>query len=153
MSVEHDLGALIIKMNPYAGGVMEPHTFLRASPPPPPKSSCGATPTPPTTTTGAASSAPSITPSATETPPTTTTGTASSVPTSTPAAHSPDATCIWMEMDKYRTGDWGFKGQPRRIDTALRIAYRWAKFDECGNFICWITDYLLIGYEGSNGGG
>ena len=25
MSVAHDLGALIIKMNPYAGGSMEPH--------------------------------------------------------------------------------------------------------------------------------
>jgi hypothetical protein len=57
-----------------------------------------------------------------------------------------------MEMDKYRTGDWAFKGQPRRIDTALRIAYRWAKYDDHGHFICWITDYLLIGYEGSNGG-
>ncbi len=56
-------------------------------------------------------------------------------------------------MDKYGTGDWAFKGQPRRIDTALRIAYRWAKKDDDGNFICWITDYLLIGYEGSNGGG
>jgi hypothetical protein len=58
-----------------------------------------------------------------------------------------------MEMDRYGTGDWSFKGQPRRVDMALRIAYRWAKKDKCGNFICWITDYLLIGYEGSNGGG
>jgi hypothetical protein len=58
-----------------------------------------------------------------------------------------------MEMDKYGTGDWAFKGQARRIDTALRIAYRWAKRDKHGHFICWITDYLLIGYEGSNGGG
>jgi hypothetical protein len=55
-------------------------------------------------------------------------------------------------MDKYGTGDWSFKGQPRRVDTALRIAYRWAKKDKDGKFICWITDYLLIGYEGSNGG-
>ncbi|MBV8504462.1 MAG: hypothetical protein JOZ11_01400 [Alphaproteobacteria bacterium] len=58
-----------------------------------------------------------------------------------------------MEMDRYGTGDWNFKGQPRRIDTALRIAYRWPKMDTNGNFVCWITDYLLIGYEGSNGGG
>ena len=137
MSVAEDLGALIIKMNPYAGGVMEPHTFLAAPPPPRPSSTSGAGPTPPTTTSGA-----------TPTPHTTATG----APTPTPAAHPPDATCIWMEMDKYRTGDWAFKGQPRRIDTALRIAYRWAKFDDDGNFICWITDYLLIGYEGSNGG-
>jgi len=132
MSVAEDLGTLIIKMNPYAGGLMEPHTFLPAQPPSaPPTTTPGATPSPPTTTPGA-------TPSA---------------PTATPAAHPPDATRIWMEMDKYGTGDWAFKGQPRRIDTALRIAYRWAKLDNDGNFICWITDYLLIGYEGSNGGG
>ena len=124
MSIAEDLGALIIKMNPYAGGLMEPHTFLPAPPPPPPPSS-----------------------------PTGATGAAPTPPTTTPAAHPPDATCIWMEMDKYRTGDWAFKGQPRRIDTALRIAYRWPMKDKQGNFICWITDYLLIGYEGSNGGG
>jgi hypothetical protein len=135
MSVEHDLGALIIKMNPYAGGLMQPHTFL-AAPPPPPRHP------PPTGATGAA-----------PTPPTSATGAAPTPPTATPAAHPPDATCIWMEMDRYRTGDWAFKGQPRRIDTALRIAYRWAKYDDDGKFICWITDYLLIGYEGSNGGG
>lgn len=117
MTVAEDLGALIIKMNPYAGGTMEPHTFLSAQPPPAPPT--GATPNP---------------------------------ASSTPAAQPPDATCIWMEMDKYGTGDWAFKGQPRRIDTALRIAYRWAMKDKQGNFICWITDYLLIGYEGSNGG-
>jgi hypothetical protein len=58
-----------------------------------------------------------------------------------------------MEMDRYGTGDWSFKGQPRRVDMALRIAYRWAKKDKNGKFMCWITDYLLIGYEGSNGGG
>ena len=121
MTVAEDLGALIIKMNPYAGGTMEPHTFLAAQPPP-------------AAATGA-------------------TGATPSQASPTPAAHPPDATCIWMEMDKYGTGDWAFKGQPRRIDTALRIAYRWAMKDKQGNFICWITDYLLIGYEGSNGGG
>jgi len=57
-----------------------------------------------------------------------------------------------MEMDRYGTGDWSFKGQPRRVDMALRIAYRWAKKDKDDKIICWITDYLLIGYEGSNGG-
>src|SRR5438270_12550825 len=132
MSIAEDLGARIIKMNPYAGGLMEPHTFLAAPPPPPrPNTTSGAAPTPPTTTA---------------------TGATPSAPTPTAAANPSDATCIWMEMDKYRTGDWAFKVQPRRIDTALRIAYRWAKYDDHGHFICWITDYLLIGYEGSNGG-
>ena len=121
MSVAEDLGTLIIKMNPYAGDSIEPHTFLSAQPPS----------APPTTTTGATPSPP--------------------IPTSAPQAR--DATCIWMEMDRYGTGDWSFKGQPRRIDTALRIAYRWPYNDKNGNFLCWITDYLLIGYEGSNGGG
>lgn len=130
MSVAQDLGALIIKMNPYAGASMEPHTFLPAQPPPPPTTP-GATPNPP-------AAAPGATPSQ---------------PIPPPAPQPPDATCIWMEMDKYGTGDWAFKGQPRRIDTALRIAYRWPMKDKQGNFICWITDYLLIGYEGSNGGG
>jgi hypothetical protein len=70
----------------------------------------------------------------------------------TTASHAPDATCIWMEMDKYGTGDWTFKSQPYHINTALRIAYRWAKKDKQGHFLCWVTDYLLIGYAGSNGG-
>src|SRR5438270_14028177 len=100
MSIAEDLGARIIKMNPYAGGLMEPHTFLAAPPPPPrPNTTSGAAPTPPTTTS-----------SATQTPQTTATGGAPSAPTPTPAAHSPDASCIWMEMDKYRTGDWALKG-------------------------------------------
>ena len=120
MSTAEDLGKLIIMMNPYAGGSMEPHTFLAAQPPSP--------------------------------PPTTTTGTSASLPTSAPAPQPPDATCIWMEMDRYGTGDWSFKGQPRRVDMGLRIAYRWAKKDRDGKVVCWITDYLLIGYEGSNGG-
>jgi hypothetical protein len=111
MSIAEDLGKLIIMMNPYAGGTMEPHTFHPLQPPPTP-------------------------------------GSIPSLPIPTP----PDTTCIWMEMDKYGTGDWAFKSQPHRIDTALRIAYRWPMKDKAGNFICWITDYLLIGYEGSNGG-
>src|SRR6266404_2192022 len=118
MSTAEDLGKLIIMMNPYAGGSMEPHTFLPAP----------AASAPPTTTTDASSS-----------------------PLIPPPTPQPDATCIWMEMDRYGTGDWSFKGQQRRVDMALRIAYRWAKKDKDDKIICWITDYLLIGYEGSNG--
>ena len=119
MSIAEDLGKLIITMNPYAGGSMEPHTFLAAT-----------------------------TPSA---PPTTSTETSASSPLPTPAPQSTDAACIWMEMDRYGVGDWSFKGQPRRVDMGLRIAYRWKKV--VGGQTVWITDYLLIGYEGSNGGG
>jgi hypothetical protein len=118
MSTAEDLGKLIIMMNPYAGGSMEPHTFLQA----PPNGATGAT------------------------------GATPSQAGPTPAAQPSDARCIWMEADRYGVGDWSFKGQPRRVDMGLRIAYRWAKKDKNGNFMCWITDYLLIGYEGSNGG-
>ena len=114
MTIAEDLGALIIKMNPYASGTMEPHTFL---------------PAPPTGATGATRVDP-VRPS---------------------AAQPPDATCIWMEMDRYGVGDWNFKGQPRRVAMGLRIAYRWKKV-VAGQTV-WITKYLLIGYEGSNGGG
>jgi hypothetical protein len=68
----------------------------------------------------------------------------------TNASHAADATCIWMEMDKYGTGDWTFKSQPYHINTALRIAYRWKKIK--GGQTVWVTDYLLIGYAGANGG-
>jgi hypothetical protein len=119
MSIAEDLGNLIIKMNPYAGGSMEPHTFLPAqSLPAAANTTAGPTPSP-------------------QSP--------------TPAPQPPDATCIWMEMDRYGVGDWSFKGQPRRVDMGLRIAYRWKKV--VGGQTVWITDYLLIGYEGSNGGG
>jgi hypothetical protein len=68
----------------------------------------------------------------------------------TNASHAADATCIWMEMDKCGTGDWTFKSQPYHINTALRIAYRWKKIK--GGQTVWVTDYLLIGYAGANGG-
>jgi len=55
-----------------------------------------------------------------------------------------------MEMDKYGTGDWTFKSQPYHINTALRIAFRWKKIK--GGQTVWVTDYLLIGYAGANGG-
>lgn len=84
-------------------------------------------------------------------PPSTSTAPSANPPTSTSASQPPDAACIWMEMDRYGVGDWSFKGQPRRVDMGLRIAYRWKKV--VGGQTVWITDYLLIGYEGSNGGG
>ncbi len=70
-----------------------------------------------------------------------------SPPSSPPSP--PDPRQVWMEMDTRYPGEWTFKGQPHRINTALRIAYRWARRKDG----IWITDYLMIGYEGSNGGG
>lgn len=69
-------------------------------------------------------------------------------PPSSPPSGSSDPKKIWMEVDKRYPGEWTFKGQPHHVNTALRIAYRWARKDNI-----WITDYLLIGYEGANGGG
>jgi hypothetical protein len=78
---------------------------------------------------------------------------ATPTPTPTPAPPTPDMTNIWMEVDTRYADDWTFKGQPHSINKAVRVAYRWAKKDQGGNILYWVTDYLLVGFEGSNGGG
>lgn len=69
---------------------------------------------------------------------------------SSSASQSSDLKDIWMEVDSNYPATWSFKGQEQRINTALRIAYRYMKTvgDEC----VWVTDYLLVGYEGSGAG-
>jgi len=49
---------------------------------------------------------------------------------------------------------WGFKGEPQKVNRAVRIKYRWPKLDpqNNGNILYWVTDYLLIGFEGTGGG-
>ena len=127
MSMEEDLGTLIRMLNPYTDGSvgsMDPHTFAAAA----------VTPAAPT---GAATPAPA------------------STPTPAPAATTPDMTRIWMEVDTHYADDWTFKGQPHKINKAVRIAYRWPKKDkdkDKDKILYWVTDYLLIGYEGSNSG-
>ena len=56
-----------------------------------------------------------------------------------------------MELEGEYADAWNFKGQPHKINTAVRIMYRWPKFDVNNNFVCWVTDYMLIGFEGSGG--
>jgi hypothetical protein len=56
---------------------------------------------------------------------------------------------VWMEIDSNYPSSWTFKGQEQKVNTALRIAYRWKK--ERGGKTVWMTDYLLIGFEGSGG--
>jgi hypothetical protein len=73
-------------------------------------------------------------------------------PVTAPSSSAPNVSDAWIEMDTRYPGEWTFKGQPHYINTALRIAYRWPKYDKQNNFVCWVTDYLLVGYEGSNGG-
>jgi hypothetical protein len=43
---------------------------------------------------------------------------------------------------------WQFKDLPRLVKRAVRVEYR-HKYNKTG---LWVTDHLLIGYEGSNGG-
>lgn len=57
---------------------------------------------------------------------------------------------IWMEIDSNYPAAWSFKGQEQKINSALRIAYRYMKM--VGGECVWVTDYLLVGYEGSGAG-
>lgn len=84
------------------------------------------------------------------TPSTTPTAAGETTPESTASSGNPRG--IWMEIDTKYADDWTFKGQPHSISKALRIAYRWPK-KEGNKVLYYVTDYLLIGFEGSNGGG
>lgn len=68
----------------------------------------------------------------------------------TSPAPSPDMTGVWIEIDKQHP-HWEFKEQPHRIAKAVRIAYRWPYTVD--GLTVWITDYVLVGFEGANGGG
>jgi hypothetical protein len=60
-----------------------------------------------------------------------------------------------IEIEKEYPGSWDFKGQPRKVNLALRIKYRYPvrEKDNYGNrtgeIRSWITDYLLVGFEDS----
>jgi hypothetical protein len=56
---------------------------------------------------------------------------------------------VWMEIDSNYPASWTFKGQEQKVNTALRIGYRWKK--QVGETTVWLTDYLLVGFEGSGG--
>jgi hypothetical protein len=130
MSTDRDLGALICMLNPYTNGSqesMDPHVFVAAN---------WALP--------AAAAALAITQQNAA-------GNPNPNPNPAPAtpAASPDMTGVWIEEDKQHP-HWEFKQQPHRIARAVRIAYRWPKTVD--GLTIWITDYLLVGFEGANGG-
>lgn len=62
---------------------------------------------------------------------------------------------IEMEIDGDYPGTWDFKGQPQKVNRALRIKYRCKvrKKDASGNqnptdpVSYWMTAYLLVGFE------
>jgi hypothetical protein len=66
-----------------------------------------------------------------------------------------DVSDIQVEIDDYHEerGAWMFKSQPSRIQRALRIQYRHTMKGAAGDAGVTPTEYLLIGYAGSNGGG
>lgn len=63
---------------------------------------------------------------------------------------------IELEVDDKYSGDhaaeWNFKGQSWRIAKAVRIRYRIPVLDQNNNPIHYLDDYLLIGFEGADGG-
>ena len=56
---------------------------------------------------------------------------------------------VLMEMETRQTEylSWQFKDLPRLVKRAVRIEYRHL-YKKTG---VWVTDHLLVGYEGSNG--
>jgi len=58
---------------------------------------------------------------------------------------------VQVEEDNYE-GQWSFRGQTQTIKKGLRITYRYPKKDKADNFIYYVTEHLLVGYAGSNGG-
>jgi hypothetical protein len=71
----------------------------------------------------------------------------------------PDLSQVELEVDTKYSAEWDFKGQPQRVNTAVRIKYRYGvgkdktkPVDPKTNpAVYWIEDYLLIGYEGAGG--
>src|SRR5690348_8271135 len=59
---------------------------------------------------------------------------------------------VEMETREVEYLSWQFKDLPRRVKRALRIEYRHPIRDKKDptKILCWVTDHLLVGYEGSN---
>jgi hypothetical protein len=61
--------------------------------------------------------------------------------------------CIEIEVEKNYKAQWTFKGQTQSVKAAFRIPYRFQVKDKAGKTLYWQTEYLLVGYAGSEGGG
>jgi len=59
---------------------------------------------------------------------------------------------VMLEVDDHYFGEWNFGGQPQKISRALRIRYRYPVSTPSG-VVYWLEDYLLIGFQGADGGG
>jgi hypothetical protein len=71
--------------------------------------------------------------------------------TGIPAAENVTLAEIQVEEDSKYPAEWTFKGQSQKIHKALRIQYCYPKKGHAGQTYM-VTDYLLIGFEGSGGG-
>ena len=63
--------------------------------------------------------------------------------------------CRWTPTIR---GEWTFKGQPQKINKAVRILYRYPVLGPPAGqpptrpVLYYVEDYLLIGFEGSGAG-
>ena len=63
-----------------------------------------------------------------------------------------DPNQIQVEEDNY-AAQWTFKGLTQNIKRALKIEYTYDKKDAQGNSLGYtVTEHLLVGFAGSNGG-
>jgi hypothetical protein len=78
----------------------------------------------------------------------------STAPPATITVEGVDVGDIHLEIDDYHDDReaWVFKAQPHRIQRALRIQYRHKTKGEAGKAGVWVTENLLIGFSGANGG-
>ena len=65
-------------------------------------------------------------------------------------AHTPKN--VTLQVDDHYYGEWNFDGKPQKISRALRIKYRYPSSTPSGQ-VYWVEDYLLIGFQGADGGG
>jgi hypothetical protein len=71
----------------------------------------------------------------------------------------PDLSQVELEVDAKYASAWEFKGAPQRVNTAVRIKYRYGVGQDktkppdpkTNPIAYWIEDYILIGYEGAGG--
>lgn len=57
---------------------------------------------------------------------------------------------IELEMEGDYPAEWTFKGQPQKVFKTVRIKYRYPMLDgqTPPNILYWVEDYMLIGFEG-----
>jgi hypothetical protein len=57
-----------------------------------------------------------------------------------------------VEMEGPYAQEWTFKGQSQRVGMAARIKYKYPVRNEQSEFLYYVEDYILIGFQGTMGG-